>query len=71
MERRIAADDWTDQDLLTRDEAGERLDEEIAVVTGELDRLRTAGVGQLEQAEYDLLSRRLEAMRAARSELRA
>ena len=67
---RIPADDWTDQDLLTKDEAGERLDDEIVTVTGELDRLRAAGIGPLEQDEVELLTRRLEAMKAARASFR-
>ncbi|HVW45219.1 MAG TPA: hypothetical protein VHC18_28100 [Amycolatopsis sp.] len=67
---RIAADDWTDQDLLTKDEAGERLDAEIIVVTAELDKLRAAGIGPLEQDEVELLTRRLDAMKAARASLR-
>ncbi|HVV08215.1 hypothetical protein [Amycolatopsis sp.] len=67
---RIPADDWTDQDLLTKDEAGERLDDEIIAVTGELERLRAAGIGPLEQDEAELLTRRLDAMRAARASFR-
>jgi len=66
----IPADDWTDQDLLTKDEAGERLDEEITAVTGELDRLRAAGIGPLEQDEVELLTRRLDAMKTARASFR-
>ncbi|MFJ8816432.1 hypothetical protein [Amycolatopsis thermoflava] len=68
---RIPADDWTDQDLLTKDEAGERLDDEITAVTGELDRLRAAGIGPLEQDEVELLTRRLEAMKTARALFRS
>ncbi|MEX5636465.1 hypothetical protein [Parafrankia sp. FMc2] len=68
---RIPEDDWTDQDLLTKDEAGERLDVEITAVTGELDRLRAAGIGPLEQDEAGLLTRRLEAMQWVRASLRA
>ncbi|GAB2964356.1 hypothetical protein LWP59_24090 [Amycolatopsis acidiphila] len=68
---RIPADDWTDQDLLTKDEAGERLDDEIIAVTGELDRLRAAGIGPLEQDEVELLTRRLDAMKTARETFRS
>jgi hypothetical protein len=66
----IAADDWTDQDLLTKDEAGERLDDEIVAVTSELAQLREAGDGPNEQAAIQLLTKRLVAMKAARSDLK-
>jgi hypothetical protein len=66
----IAADDWTDQDLLTKDEAGERLDDEIAAVTSELAQLGEAGDGPNEQAAVQLLTKRLVAMKAARSDLK-
>ncbi|HEX3786221.1 MAG TPA: hypothetical protein VHW44_00040 [Pseudonocardiaceae bacterium] len=67
----IPEDDWTDQDLLTRDEAGRRLEAEIEVVTGELAALRHPDPGPLELAEITLLARRLAAMKAARSDLRS
>jgi hypothetical protein len=67
----IAADDWTDQDLLTKDEAGGRLDDEIAAVTGELAQLRAAGDGPNERAAIQLLTKRLVAMKAARSDLKS
>jgi hypothetical protein len=72
MERveQIPEDDWTDQDILTRGEAGERLDDEIEAVTGELAALRSDTVGPREVAERQLLTRRLDAMRAARAGLR-
>jgi hypothetical protein len=72
MERveQIPEDDWTDQDILTRGEAGERLDDEIEVVTGELAALRPDAAGPREAAERQLLTRRLDAMRAARAGLR-
>jgi hypothetical protein len=66
----LPMDDWTDQDLLTRDEAGVRLEDEIKVVTGELARLREAGPGPAEEAEIQLLDRRLAAMKAVRSDLK-
>lgn len=52
---RIAHDDWADQDLLTRDEACERLQAEIAEVTAKID----AGQGD------ELMHRRLSGMREA------
>lgn len=61
--------DWTDQDLLTKDEARERL-------IGEIDRIRTrfeevkAGAGDPahREAELVLLARRLNAMESIRDE---
>jgi hypothetical protein len=72
MERedQIPEDDWTDQDILTRGEAGERLDDEIEAVTRELAALRPDSNGPREVAERLLLTRRLDAMRAARAGLR-
>ena len=61
--------DWTDQDLLTKDEARERLVEEI-------DRTRTR-IAELQRgtgdpvhlnAELTLLARRLNAMESVRDE---
>jgi hypothetical protein len=71
MERveQIPEDDWTDQDILTRGEAGERLDDEIEAVTGELAALRRDAAGPREAAERQLLTRRLDAMRQARAGL--
>ena len=61
----LPVSDWTDQDLLTKDEARERLVEEI-------DRTR-AHLAQLErdnadEAEIGLLARRLNAMESVRDE---
>lgn len=63
----LPVSDWTDQDLLTKDEARERLVEEI-------DRTR-ARLAQLEgdardahDAEISLLTRRLNAMESIRDE---
>lgn len=53
--------DWTDLDLLTRDEAAERLEEEIAEVEGKL-----GGAGP---AERELFESRLRALRDAVAEL--
>ncbi|BBX17160.1 hypothetical protein CRI77_11115 [Mycolicibacterium duvalii] len=57
--------DWTDQDLLTKVEARERLVEEIARTWVRLDQAR-AGTG--DSAEIALLERRLNAMESIRNE---
>jgi hypothetical protein len=67
--KRIAADDWTDQDLLTREEAGERLDGEIEEESAELARLRQSGPGPRVHAEIEARSRRLAALKAARADM--
>lgn len=65
----LAVDDWTDQDLLTKAEARERLVEEIARTQTRLDQLTS---GQLDDvAEIRLLTRRLDAMQAVRDEYTA
>ncbi|MFD9391066.1 hypothetical protein ACFWBB_10145 [Streptomyces sp. NPDC060000] len=56
--------DWTDLDLLTREEAHGRLLTEIA----ETD-VRLAGLGDSDEAERDLLRSRLRALREAAEEL--
>ncbi|WP_329551204.1 hypothetical protein [Streptomyces sp. NBC_00696] len=58
--------DWTDLDLLTRDEAYGRLQEEIAL-TGR----RLAELGADDQAERELLDTRLRALREAAEDLNA
>jgi hypothetical protein len=50
--------DWTDQDLLTKDEAHERLVKEIAQTRARLDEIKADGAA----AEISLLERRLNAM---------
>ncbi|MDV3124514.1 hypothetical protein M1247_06285 [Mycobacterium sp. 21AC1] len=57
--------DWTDQDLLTKDEARERLVEEIARTRTRLDGVRAASG---DPAEIALLERRLNAMESTRNE---
>ena len=42
-DRSLGESDWEDQDLLTLDEAGERLEEELSAVTGELEAAKAAG----------------------------
>ncbi|KAA9163671.1 hypothetical protein FPZ12_009250 [Amycolatopsis acidicola] len=54
--------DWTDLDLLTRDEAAGRLREEIAEIE---PRVAALGAG----AERDLLESRLRALREAADDL--
>jgi hypothetical protein len=56
--------DWTDLDLLTRDEAYGRLQEEIA-----LTERRLAGLGAGDEAERELLDTRLRALREAAEDL--
>jgi hypothetical protein len=58
--RRIPHDDWADQDLLTRDEAAERLEAEIAAVREQIQ----AG------DDSELLQRRLAGMQEALVHLR-
>jgi hypothetical protein len=64
--KRIAADDWTDQDLLTRDEARERLAEEIE---SESAALAALGTDPRVRAEAELRQRRLSALKVALSHL--
>jgi hypothetical protein len=64
--KRIAADDWTDQDLLTRDEARERLADEIASESAALTAL---GADPRVQAEVRQRQRRLSALKIALSHL--
>ncbi|MQY21482.1 hypothetical protein [Nocardia macrotermitis] len=56
--------DWTELDLLTREEAHGRLVEEIEVVRNRLGEL-----GEGDAAERDLLDSRLRALRSAASDL--
>jgi hypothetical protein len=62
----LPVDDWTDQDLLTKDEARERLVSEIGRTRARLGQLQTGNPD--EEAEIALLSRRLNAMEAIRDE---
>lgn len=70
MERieQLPKDDWTDTDLLTRDEAGERLDAEIAVVTRELTELEQQG--NVDSHAVEVATKRLEVMRQVRAEMK-
>lgn len=61
-EKDIDAADWTDQDLLTRDEAGERLIEEIEATRNHLSDLESR-TGDPNTAEsIEMTRRRLIAM---------
>jgi hypothetical protein len=61
--------DWTDQDLLTKDEARERLVEEIGRTNARLEELRAStGDPAHIDAELILLERRLNAMESVRNE---
>ncbi|MBV7706968.1 hypothetical protein A5780_25210 [Nocardia sp. 852002-20019_SCH5090214] len=65
-EKDIDAADWVEQDLLTKQEAGERLAEEIVRVRARLGELR-AGAG--DAAAMTMVARRLAAMEAIRDSL--
>jgi hypothetical protein len=56
--------DWTDLDLLTRDEAYGRLQEEIGLTAR-----RLAELGVDDEAERELLDTRLRALREAAEDL--
>ncbi|MEV6507308.1 MULTISPECIES: hypothetical protein [unclassified Streptomyces] len=56
--------DWTDLDLLTRDEAYGRLQEEIGLTAR-----RLAELGAGDEAERELLDTRLRALREAAEDL--
>ena len=61
--------DWTDQDLLTKDEARERLVEEIGRARARLDELRASTDDPARtDAEVTMLARRLDAMESVRDE---
>jgi hypothetical protein len=61
--------DWTDQDLLTKDEARERLVEEIGRTKARLEEVRAStGDPAHNDAELILLERRLNAMESVRNE---
>lgn len=57
-------DDWADQDLLTKDEARDRLVTEIARTRTRLETLKQPD----DAAEISLLERRLAAMESIRGE---
>ncbi|MGW9566881.1 hypothetical protein GS504_27885 [Rhodococcus hoagii] len=62
-EERIEADDWVEQDLLTRDLASERLDAVVTQATAELAYLETS---EASTEAIDLVRRRIAAAAASR-----
>lgn len=60
--KRAPVDDWADQDLLTKDEARERLVHEIARAQAELNEVNSHPTP--DTAAVILLERRLSAMRS-------
>jgi hypothetical protein len=69
-EKDIDAADWTDQDLLTRDEAGERLDDEIETTRNRLTELKSqSGEVTNHASALDMVTRRLAAMETLRVSL--
>jgi hypothetical protein len=68
-EKDIDAPDWIDQDLLTREEAAERLDEEIILVRERLARLEAGSSGPDPESAIEMVRRRLAAMEHVRSTL--
>jgi len=69
-EKDIDAPDWVDQDLLTKDEASERLDEEIVLVRARLARLEAGSAGPDPESAIAMVRRRLVAMEELRTSLR-
>lgn len=68
-EKDIDAPDWVDQDLLTKDEAAERLDEEIVLVRERLARLEATAAGPDQASAIEMVRRRLVAMENLRASL--
>jgi hypothetical protein len=66
---RLSRSDWTDQDLLTKTEARERLVAEIGRTRARLEGVRAStGAPDRIDAEVTMLARRLNAMEALRDE---
>ena len=61
----LPVSDWTDQDLLTKDEARARLVDEIGRTRARLDELTATNA---DDPEITLLARRLNAMESVRDE---
>lgn len=61
----LPVSDWTDQDLLTKDEARERLVDEIGRTRARLDEVTARNA---DDPEVTLLERRLNAMESVRDE---
>jgi hypothetical protein len=47
----VEADDWDDQDLLTKDEARQRIEQTIRVTAGELEQARVSQPERVPQLE--------------------
>jgi chorismate mutase len=62
----LPVSDWTDQDLLTKDEARQRLVSEIGRAKARLDQLQSDNPDH--ESEIALLSKRLNAMESIRGE---
>ncbi|MFW0785804.1 hypothetical protein AAFP35_14920 [Gordonia sp. CPCC 206044] len=68
--QQIAAPDWVDQDLLTREDAVKLLDREIAAERDRLGEERITGWSTANRnAARDLAARRIAAMEALRTDL--
>jgi len=67
--RFIAADDWTDQDILTRTEARERLADEIGAERDALATLSESDPDPRVRTEIQLRTRRLTALQAAHAQM--
>lgn len=65
-DRSLGESDWEDQDLLTLDEAGERLEEELAAATAERDEALAAG----DDARAERLEARVRAVSEALDRIR-
>jgi hypothetical protein len=61
----LPVDDWADQDLLTKDQARDRLVAEIGRTRARMDELRATSA---DEAEITALARRLNAMESIRTE---
>lgn len=68
--KKIAADDWTDQDLLTKEEARDRLVAEMDLEASALAGLDDGSPDPRVRAEVELRTRRLNALRAAAADNR-
>jgi hypothetical protein len=69
MTEQLPVSDWTDQDLLTKDEARERLIGEIRRCRARLEKLKAnLNANEADESELALLARRLNAMESVARE---
>jgi hypothetical protein len=69
MTEQLPVSDWTDQDLLTKDEARERLVGEIGRCRARLEKLKAnLNANEADESELALLARRLNAMESVARE---